>query len=1193
MNQVKGVVGNAMKSVETAVGGAIKVLGALGGALSVGMFTSLIRGTIDAADHLNDLNKSTDISIERLSGLRLLARQTGGDLDGMAASINKLSQNIGKDSAKFAKLGITAKDPLEALKQLADVYVAIEDPQLRAAVAAEALGKSWAGAAPALSEGGKRIGEIIEKGARLSGVTTQMAQQADELNDKWAELGGTGGFMTRMVAPMLPLLIRLTDDMLKAQEKSDALKSSFSPLAETLRTLVVLGGNFSYVFRTIGVSIAGVGAQIQGFRSGGLKGLTEARDMMKQILEDERKAFDQWERGVMTAGNTPSTSGGGPVGNAGSANAAARAFMNAEKHRAAAESAAKKEAAAYEQVRKSVSEMTAAKQAELSTTEQLSDAEKLALKIMVDLRDGALELNAAHRKQLGTDIERLLATDRDLKQRNALQAAMKAELELIERQIVKRDEFNESMNAMQRAFSEASEAMALETRYTQAETAILRTYGLTQAEVTKRLRELTIAKEIELRTDRLRREEREKISRLDGDDVLNFARQARSIMEETDRQIAELPGMLSRSINSRGVLDEVQKFNSEALRIRDSLNDGITDGLMRGFEKGKGFVRNFIDQLKSGFQSLVLRPVVQMVLSPVTGSVAATLAGMSGSASAASGGAGGGLGTLSNLGSLASSLFGSSSGPSAITSMVASGFQNAGVAFGSQAIADVGNLLVSGSGALGAIGTAMPYVAAAVAAYTLLKKKKTPASFSGGRLTGTASLSGFEGTLYGTSTSNPNNPLMNQWVNEDYGILDLLQKPVKGAFEEMRKLAEILKLDTTKLANVRASFDLTGVGQRGTDEVLPKFIENIGTLTDSIARELLPEIEDLRQGNESLTQTFARLAAEAKQLDEQMLAAHAEAVKNAQDSLREAYKTEASELQRGIEKWADLASRLREYGASLLGSQNGGMSYSAAAAQFAIVSAQARAGGAGAMAQLPSAGEAFRNAALTNAASALEYARDLAKIRGAVGDAAITAAGKASAAEQQLETLTQQVSLLVTINESVLSVEQAIAALADATKAAELYQQKRDDERAASAERSSAAALAALAVSASAGATATTAAQSTVGAAQFMTERLAAMQAWMNAMNGGAENIPRQFEPGMDWDDVRRTLEQGPQLLSSVHEQASPNATVERALTDMATNMAQIEANTRAAAQQQFESARMLRRWDGDGMPEVRDSGDE
>jgi hypothetical protein len=193
---------------------------------TVGAFTEMIKGSIDAADNLNDLSKTTGIAVDNLSGLKLAAQQSGGDLDGIANLINKLSVNMGKDADRFKRLGVTAKDPLEAFKQLSDVFSAIEDLQLRAALGAEALGKGWASAAPLLSEGGKKIGEMVDKGKALSGMTQDAANLADEFNDRMAEMQtAVSGAKVRLVSDMLPALTQVTTAVTQALTESGKLQA--------------------------------------------------------------------------------------------------------------------------------------------------------------------------------------------------------------------------------------------------------------------------------------------------------------------------------------------------------------------------------------------------------------------------------------------------------------------------------------------------------------------------------------------------------------------------------------------------------------------------------------------------------------------------------------------------------------------------------------------------------------------------------------------------------------------------------------------------------------------------------------------------------------------------------------------------------------------------------------------------------
>lgn len=256
MAKSKAVVGNAMSDIEKAVGQAKSVLGALGIGLGVGYFVSLVKGSIDAMDHLHDLSKTASLSVETLAGLKVAAKQSGSDLESTAISINKLSVEVGKAPEKFKALGVSAKDPLEQFKQLADISNKLTDVNQRNALLAAALGRAWQGAVPLLAEGSQKIGEMVERGSNASGVTETMAKQADILNDKLVLLWGTGGLITRMIAPLLPLFNTMADDMLKVSENTNKVTNSFSPLLEIMKVIVVLGANVAFTFDTIGKEIA-------------------------------------------------------------------------------------------------------------------------------------------------------------------------------------------------------------------------------------------------------------------------------------------------------------------------------------------------------------------------------------------------------------------------------------------------------------------------------------------------------------------------------------------------------------------------------------------------------------------------------------------------------------------------------------------------------------------------------------------------------------------------------------------------------------------------------------------------------------------------------------------------------------------------------------------------------------------------
>ena len=220
---------NRMESAFAGVGSALKTaFTGFAATLTAGFLTDIVQQVVDAQDALSDLNKSTAISVETLSGLAFAAKTTGGDLDSIATAINKLQVNIGKDPEKYKQLGIDAKNGYDAFKQLADIFVAIEEPETRAAVAAEAIGKAWAGSAAGLSEGGKGFDALVQKGKALSGVTEESAARAAELNSKLDVLKArAGGAATELVNSLVPSLDRTAARMEALAAQGHGLQAVF------------------------------------------------------------------------------------------------------------------------------------------------------------------------------------------------------------------------------------------------------------------------------------------------------------------------------------------------------------------------------------------------------------------------------------------------------------------------------------------------------------------------------------------------------------------------------------------------------------------------------------------------------------------------------------------------------------------------------------------------------------------------------------------------------------------------------------------------------------------------------------------------------------------------------------------------------------------------------------------------------
>lgn len=240
-----------------------KLAGILGISLSIGGIEELARGSIDAISHLNDLSAATDISVGKLAGLKLVSIEVGSNLDTTARAIDFLSKNIGKNAEAYRSIGITAKEPLEAFKQLSDLFVSIRDPQERAAVMARALGKSWQDAAPMLAMGGQKIGEIVDRGEKLSGVTDANAESVKRFNDTLKELETAGsGVITNIITPLLPLLQVLAKNLEDVATSDDKVSKGLPFFVEQAGHAVIVLGDFAFVIEHTAILAGGFVAQL-------------------------------------------------------------------------------------------------------------------------------------------------------------------------------------------------------------------------------------------------------------------------------------------------------------------------------------------------------------------------------------------------------------------------------------------------------------------------------------------------------------------------------------------------------------------------------------------------------------------------------------------------------------------------------------------------------------------------------------------------------------------------------------------------------------------------------------------------------------------------------------------------------------------------------------------------------------------
>lgn len=204
----------------------------LGVGLSIAGFVAYFDSIIEAADALDELSDKTNVSVETLAGLSVVAKQSGTDVETLATSLNKFSINVSKSREAFASIGVSARDPYEAILQLADAYKSIQDPQKQAEFGARALGKAYDDWAPILKLGSDEIRRLVQEMSELSGVNSKNAKEAGVFKDEMVKLKTAfSGVTLALGGPVITNLSNLVSIFNDAGEAARFFANELSRLA--------------------------------------------------------------------------------------------------------------------------------------------------------------------------------------------------------------------------------------------------------------------------------------------------------------------------------------------------------------------------------------------------------------------------------------------------------------------------------------------------------------------------------------------------------------------------------------------------------------------------------------------------------------------------------------------------------------------------------------------------------------------------------------------------------------------------------------------------------------------------------------------------------------------------------------------------------------------------------------------------
>ncbi len=1092
MTQAKNMVGGAMKNIESAVASAKSALGALGVGLSIGYFASLIKGSIAAMDHLHDLSKSTSITIENLSGLSLLAKQTGTDLDGLAKGINRMSVEMGKDPEKFRALGVTAKDNTKAFMQLADIFNSLTDVQQRNALAQAIFSKSWAELAPALSEGSRGIGDAITKGKTLSKITEEMTKKADELNDKWAELVGTGGMLNSIVGKMLDPLLSITNQMIAARDGA-------SGFIDMLRRFFSIGGDQSgNPEKALGDVIEKLNklrkTEEEFAKMGLLKRIFSADDIALvrtqiEALERQKSMLEGLLGAPFPKPEPPSAA------DSAAAAARAKAFLDTEKNAAAARAEEKLYTTALQ-----------ALEQELGKLNEQTQVEKTAYQ---ETKGSLQKLTEEHKKHL-----LVVARDVDLKQQ--LITIGKAALEYAKAYVAEQERQDAAVANFNQTQSQSLKDIEFETKLLRDEAPLVASGLLMKEDEIKLVSRLSLERETATELRKIDLDLEKALLALGPQTNAGYEEAAKTLRDLAAAQKEALPDVLAARANAKLINDLNKNSIDEFKNMWSIVESTGKDAFVQLMSHGTSAFKSIGQALKTAVIDLLYQLTVRKWIINIGTNVAGSLgvpmaANVAGSSLGLMGNGASMLGTFGSAGAYASGY--------ATTAFASEATSAALIESGTAGVAGAG----MEAGALAGMGPVGWAALAALAAYELFGQGEGDAQRTGnwagrlGGMTGPSNDRWFSADMQPAQTA-----FAQQLAASEQSIISLLKlsdrqissindamaahtgpygfgmehTPVEqsGAFQaiaadRLQAVAQTLGLTieqlTQQLADAQKAIDLAP--QRRQMEIA--LMEAQGDAAGALAAKRADELAAMDATLRPLQQQIYAAQDQAKAADALVAAqeAAAQAMAGARDAMRAtqdyyvqqakdaaaamedargavwaAFDREAqrvSQLQADLQtqrqaiwqaydteagKLKTLGDAMRGFGASLreaaLHMQTGAgapNAFGAAQSQFRDLYRRAKLGDQTALGQLGAAGQTYFGLAESVAVTHEDVLRIFAEVQNALTDSAAVADRNANVADQQLAALQAQVEAVVGTRETAQSIEAMLADFATAKQAAD------------------------------------------------------------------------------------------------------------------------------------------------------------
>lgn len=265
------------------------------------------RASLDNAEAMGLTAQKAGMTVEAFSALAYAAKMSNVETSSLTTGIKFLSRAMSENGAPEAQkalqaLGISTKDPQQALMQLADQFAKSKDGAEKTSAAMAIFGRSGTDMIPMLNQGSTGLRSMSAEAKQLGQViSSNFSPAADEINDNLARMGAVAsGVVNTAMEALAPTIEKLSADFVTFAKDSGIIEIAIGVLTTGLKLLVTVAvtaeSAFASLFRVVGTSIAAAVALITDGPKAAMEIMTKGvSDASSKMADSMSLISDMWD----------------------------------------------------------------------------------------------------------------------------------------------------------------------------------------------------------------------------------------------------------------------------------------------------------------------------------------------------------------------------------------------------------------------------------------------------------------------------------------------------------------------------------------------------------------------------------------------------------------------------------------------------------------------------------------------------------------------------------------------------------------------------------------------------------------------------------------------------------------------------------------------------------------------------------